>query len=142
MYAYNLSYSGSKCQVHVQHPDVRNCVRIILSDRAGEYVGKEWQPMCRHNFVKYQYTDAGVQEEADMAERIWQTLQDSMRATMFTAQFLKGEWPLAFQHAVWLHNRMPHTHHGNKRSPFEFVAGLKPDLTQVRIFRTKCYRFQ
>jgi len=87
-------------QVHVQHPDVGNCVRIILSDRAGEYVGKEWQSICRQNFVKYQYTNAGVHEEADIAERIWQTLQDSMRAMMCTAQFLKKEWTLAFQHAV------------------------------------------
>jgi hypothetical protein len=117
-------------------------VRIILSDRAGEHVGKEWQSICRQNFDKYQYTNAGVHEEADIAERSWQTLQDSMRALMCTAQFLKTEWTLAFQHAVWLHNRMPHKQHGNTISPFEFVTGLKPDLAQVRMIGVKCYKFQ
>ena len=27
-------------------------------------------------------------------------------------------------------------------SPFEFVTGLKPDLSQVKIFGSKCYKFQ
>ena len=57
-----------KSQVHVQHPDVKNCVRIILSDRPGEYVGGKWQSICRQNCVKYQYTNAGIHEEADVAE--------------------------------------------------------------------------
>jgi hypothetical protein len=94
------------------------------------------------SITNYQYTNAGVHEEADIAERIWQTLQDSLRAIMCTAQFLKKEWTLGFQHAVWLYNRIQHNHHGNKISSFEFVTGLKPDLTQVRIFGAKCYKFQ
>jgi hypothetical protein len=110
----------------------------MLYVRAGEYVGKEWQSIWRHNFVKYQYTNAGVH----MAQRIWQTLQDSMRATMCTAQYMKMQSTVAFQHAVWLYKRMPRKHHGTKLSPFEFVKPLKPDLKQVRIFDAKCLKFQ
>jgi len=65
-----------------------------------------------------------------------------MRAMMCTAQFQKKEWTLAFQHSVWLYNRVPHKHHGNKMSPFEYVTGLKPDLSQVKNFGSKCYKFQ
>ena len=130
-----------KSQVHVRFPDVRNCLRIILSDRAGEYIGEEWQSVCRKNSVKYQYTNAGAHEEANVAERIWQTLQDSMRAMMCTAQFQKKEWTFAFRHAQWLYNRTPHSHHGNSLSPYEYVTGLKPDLSKVRIFGCKCYKF-
>ena len=73
---------------------------------------------------------------------VWQTLQDSMRAMMCTAQFQSKEWTLAFQHSVWLYNRVPHKHHGNKMSLFEFVTGLKPDLSHVKIFGSKCFKFQ
>jgi hypothetical protein len=61
---------------------------------------------------------------------------------MCTAQFQKKEWGLAFHHAQWLYNRTPHNQHGNKLSPFEFVTGLKPDFSKVRVFGCKCYKFQ
>jgi hypothetical protein len=130
-----------KTQVHVKNPDVCYTVRIILSDRAGEYVSDKWKEICTLNSVQYQYTNTDVHEEADIAERVWQTLQDSVRAMMCTAQFLKKEWTLAFLHAVWLYNRMPHTFLIDK-SPLEYVTGLKPDLTQVKIFGCKAFKFQ
>lgn len=130
-----------KTQVHVKKPDVKHCVRIILSDRAGEYVSDKWKEICTLNSVQYQYTNTDIHEEADIAERVWLTLQDSMRAMMCTAQFLKKEWSLAFSHAVWLYNRTPHDSL-SEMSPLEYVTGLKPDLTQVKIFGCKAYKFQ
>ena len=131
-----------KSRVHVLHPQTKNCVRIILSDRGGEYVSDEWKQICTKNNVQCQYTNAGVHEEANIAERVWQTLQDCMRAMMCTAKFTKKEWALAFDHAVWLYNRMPHAHHKNILSPSEFVTGLKPNLGKVRVFGTQCFQFQ
>jgi hypothetical protein len=37
---------------------------------------------------------------------------------------------------------MPQSYHGNTIIPFEFVTGLKPDLSQLRISTSKCYKLQ
>jgi len=38
-------------------------------------------------------------EDAAVAERVWETIQDAGRLLMYTTKFMKNEWPLAFSHA-------------------------------------------
>ncbi|EEH50872.1 uncharacterized protein MICPUCDRAFT_66036 [Micromonas pusilla CCMP1545] len=46
----------------------------------------------------------------------------------------KEEWPLACDHAVLLYNRIPHQKHDLKKSPYEIMYGVKPDMTKVKVF--------
>jgi hypothetical protein len=127
-----------KPQVYVQHP-----YWVIISERAGECVGETWQSICRHTCAQYQYTSAGIHDESDVAERVWQTLQDSVRTMTCTPQFQKKKktdvglstCSLVIQsyatQASW-----------QVISPLEFVTGYKPDFSQVRIFGLKSYTFQ
>ena len=114
---------------------------IIQSDKGGEYTSKEWDRICGENGIETKFTSAALHEDAAIAERVWETLQDSMRAMMYAAKFLKNEWPLAFGHAAWLGNRVPHPHLTNLMNPFEFVTGKKPDLRKVRVFGAVAYAY-
>ncbi len=48
-------------------------------------------------------------------------------------------WPEALRHAVWLKNRSPTKAHKNKKTPFEALHGLLPDLTRERIWGSRAY---
>jgi len=58
---------------------------------------------------------------------------------MYTAQFMKNEWPLAFSHANYICNRMLHPHLNNTMCPFELATGIKPDLSKLGIFGCIAY---
>ena len=60
---------------------------------------------------------------------------------MYTAKFTKNEWPLAFSHANYIYNMTPHPHLNNTKCPFEFAAGIKPDVSKLRLFGCIAYAF-
>jgi hypothetical protein len=46
-----------------------------------------------------------------------------------------------FQSCTYIYNRMTHPHMNNNMCPFEFVTGIKPDLSKLRIFVCAAYAF-
>ena len=70
-----------------------------------------------------------------------ETLGNMARATMFTGRIPKREWPLVYAHANWLYNRLPHSKHALKKSPFEYVYNLKPDLTKVKVYGCEVFNY-
>ena len=116
-------------------------VKIIQAVKAAEYENKEWHSICAENGIQTKYASPTLHEDAAVAERVWETIQDAGRVLMYTAKFMKNEWPLAFSHANYIYNRMPHPHLNNTMCPFEFATGIKPDLSKLRIFGCLAYAF-
>ena len=115
------------------------CVRTVQSDGAGEYTGEEFSNILSKYTVGLRTTAPYVHENAAIAERLWRTLEDMCRALLATSGLPKKAWPIAFRHAVYLYNRMPHPHLENKISPYEKLRGEKPDLSIVRTFGSRAW---
>jgi len=60
---------------------------------------------------------------------------------MYTAKYMKNEWPLAFNVANYIYNRMTLPHLDNTMCPFEFATGIRSDLSKLRIFGCMAYAF-
>ena len=116
-------------------------VKIIQADKAAAYESKEWHSICAENGIQSNYASPTLHEDAAVAERVWETIQDAGRVLLYTAKFMKNEWPLAFSHAYYIYNRMPHPHLNNTMCPFEFATGIKPDLSKLRIFGCLAYAY-
>jgi gag-polypeptide of LTR copia-type/GAG-pre-integrase domain len=48
-------------------------------------------------------------------------------------------WPEAVDHSVWLKNRAPTRARKDKKTPWEAVHSVQPDLSQERIWGSRCY---
>jgi len=114
-------------------------VKIIQADKAAEYESKEWHSICAENGIQTKYTSPTLHEDAAVAERVWDTIPDAGRVLVYTAKFMNNEWPLAFSHANYIYNRMPHLN--NTMCQFEFATGIKPDMSKLGIFGCMVYAF-
>jgi hypothetical protein len=120
---------------------IAKSVKLIQADKAAEYESKEWHLICAENGIQTKYASPTLHEDAAVAERAWETIQDAGRVLMYTAKFMKNEWPLALSHANYIYNRMPHPYLNNTMCPFEFATGIKTDLSKLRIFGCIAYAF-
>jgi hypothetical protein len=130
-----------KTQRNVKNVTIAYSIKIIQADKAAEYDSVKWRNICKTNSIQTKYASPTLHEDAAVAERVWETIQDLGRVLMYTARFMKNEWPLAFWHACYIYNRMPHPHLNNTMCPFEFVKGIKPDLSKLRIFGCTAYAY-
>jgi transposase InsO family protein len=116
-------------------------IKDLQSDQAGEYTGTEMEAICNMYRIKQRFSSAYLHENAAIAERIWETLQDMVRAMMYTAEFPKYLWPLAFRHAAYLYVRLPHSKFNNECTPYEKFYNTKPDLSTLRVFGCIAYAY-
>jgi hypothetical protein len=57
------------------------------------------------------------------------------RTLLFGSGLPAKFWSSALLHAVYLHNRLVHT--VTRRTPFEYMFGIKPDLSALKIFGSR-----
>ena len=115
-------------------------IKIVRSDRGGEYYGKYTENGQAHGaFAKFlqengivaQYTMPGSPDQNGVAERRNRTLMDmvrSMRSNKKLPQFL---WTETLKTAVYILNRVPTK--AVSKTPFESFKGWKPSLRHIRV---------
>ena len=110
-------------------------VRIIRTDQGGE--------LARSNAFKHVLDKAGYSLEItgsdnssqnSIAERPHRTLGNMVRAGLENSGLHPKFWSDALLHAVHVKNRLPHAAFDNKMTPYEKLTGMKPDLSNLRIF--------
>jgi hypothetical protein len=79
-------------------------IKIIQAYKAAEYERKERHKICADNGIHTKYASPTLHENAAVAERVWETIQDARRVVMYTAKFMKSEWLLAFSRATYIYN--------------------------------------
>jgi hypothetical protein len=104
--------------------------------------------------VPYAHHHAGTAERANRAirERASALIHDqyppsptTRLVTNRTEEFLRnsslpeGLWTYAVQEAVWKKNRSPTRAHKNKKTPFEALKGIKPDVSKEHIWGARVY---
>ena len=116
-------------------------VKIIRSDRGGEYYGKYNETgQCPGPFAKFlekhgivaQYTMPGTPQQNGVAERRNRTLMDMVRSMMSNSSLPKSMWMYALKTAVYLLNRVPSK--AVSKTPFELWTGRKPSLRHLHVW--------
>ena len=116
-------------------------VKIIRSDRGGEYYGKyDESGQCLGPFAKFlekqgicaKYTMPGTPHQNGVAERRNRTLMEMVRSMMSNSSLPISMWMYALKTAMYLLNRVPSK--AVSKTPFELWTGRKPSLRHLHVW--------
>ena len=117
------------------HKDEKCKICTIRTDQGGElWKSFKFRDVIREAKCIAEPTGADDPAQNGTAERPNQTFARMMRSMLCTAGLGSEYWSYAFLHAVYIKNRLPHSLHGMKMSPYESLTGLKPDLSQLKVW--------
>ena len=91
-------------------------LKILRSNGGGEYVNKEMSKFFTKYGIHHEMTTADTPEQNGVAERFNQTLLESVRAMIHSADIPKELWAELADTAAYLRNRLP-THANKEISP-------------------------
>lgn len=106
----------SKCKNQFENP-----IKIIRSDRGGEYLDQELQTFLKKEGVIFQCTVPGNPQQNGVAERKNRTLLDAIRTNLISKNLPKFFWAEALYHANNTFNNIPKRAHS--RTPREIFFG-------------------
>lgn len=116
-------------------------VKIIRSDRGGEYYGKYNESgQCPGPFAKFlerhgicaQYTMPGTPQQNDVAKRRNRTLMEMVRSMMSYSSLPLSLWMYALKTSMYLLYRVPSKI--VSKTPFELCTGRKPSLKHLHVW--------
>jgi hypothetical protein len=113
-------------------------VERLRTDNDGVLTSKEFKEYLASRGIEAETSGPYMHESNGVAERIWRTLQDMALSYLTTAELPLKYWLLAFTHAAWIKNRLPHAGI-DFEIPYERWTGRQPDLSKVRIFGCKAF---
>ena len=108
-------------------------VKVLHSDRGGEYLGKEFIMYLKVAGMKQKLTVHDTPQHNGIAECLNHTLLEKVRAMLHESSLPHMLWGEAVRHAVWLKNQMP-MKVLDGGTPLEAATGQKPDLSQARMW--------
>jgi len=113
-------------------------IKVLRTDRGGEYISKEFLCFCRENGIHKQFTTRYTLQQNGVAKRKNRTIMD-MAKSMLKAKHLPNDyWAKAVHYAVYILNRCP-TKVVMNRVPEEAWSGRKQGVTHMKVFRCVAY---
>jgi len=113
-------------------------VRVLHSDRGGEYKGQEFILYLNSRGTERKRTVHDTPQHNGVAERRNRVIVERVRALLHASGLPKSLWGEAVRHVVWLLNRTSmKAVAGN--TPYEAAFGKKPDLSKVREWGEKIW---
>ena len=113
-------------------------IKILRSDRGGEYTSNEFRGYCRKNGIKQQFTTAYTPWQNDIAERENRTILDMTRTMLKEKCLPKNLWAEVVACTTYLLTRCPLKSVKNM-TPQEAWNGYKPSVSHLRIFGCFAY---
>jgi len=113
-------------------------IKILHSDRGGEYKGKEFTLHLKSKGTTSKFTVHDTPQQNGVAERRNRTIVERIRALLHASGLPRTMWGEAARHVVWLMNRTT-TKAVISKTPFEAAFGKKPDLSEVREWGDKVW---
>lgn len=114
-------------------------VKVIRSDRGGEYMSKSFQSKLKAKGILHERTNAHTPQQNGKAERMNRTLMEAARSMMHAAGLSNGFWQEAVRTAVHVRNRSP-KQALRWRTSSEVLTGSVPDVSYFRVFGCLAYR--
>ena len=108
-------------------------VKMIRSDRGGEFVSHEFTRWCTSEGIQRQLTTPYTPSQNGVVERKNRTIMEMARSMLAHASLSRSYWAEACNTAVYIQNRSP-THALTDSTPFEAYFTRKPDVSHFRVF--------
>ncbi|CAL8125961.1 unnamed protein product [Prunus armeniaca] len=131
------SNSNKRFRAHVEK-ETGNCIKIIRTDRGGEFTSHEFTNLCEMNGIRRQLTAAYSPQQNGVAERINRTIMNMVRSMLTKKDIPKKFWPEVINWSVHILNRSP-TLAVKNMTPKEAWTGCKPAVDHFRIFGCLAY---
>lgn len=113
-------------------------VKILHSDRGGEYLGKAFVAYLKSKGTGQKLTTHDTPQHNGVAERRNRTILECVRALLHASGLPKSLWGEAVRHVVWLMNRTT-TRALDGMTPYKAVFKKKPDMREVREWGEKVW---
>ena len=114
----------------------RRCT-VLFTDRGGEYLGNSFRDWCRTMGITHHKSVPFTARQNGKAERLNETLNNSVRAMLLQYNLPKSLWSHAFLYAVSIHNVSL-----NKRlmvTPYQAFRRRVPSVRDFRTFGCKVF---
>ena len=113
-------------------------IKILRTDRGGEYVSNEFLNFCKTHGIQKQFTAWYTPQQNGTAERKNRTIM-KMACNMLVAKHLKNEyWGEAVTTAIYIMNRCP-TKTVKKKVPQEAWTGMNQSVSHLKVFGCVAY---
>eukprot|EP00253_Pinus_taeda_P018693 PITA_18693 len=112
-------------------------IKVLRTDRGGEYISKEFLWFCRENGIHKQLARYTPQQ-IGVAERKNRTIMDMARSMLKGNHFPNDYWAEGVNCAAYILNRCP-TKAVMNRVPEEAWSGRKQGVTHMKIFGCVAY---
>ena len=138
----NVYFLSSKSEVFgffkqfkalVENEHGRN-IKCLRTDNGGEYMDGDFQDFMAENGIRHERSSPRRQAQNGVSERMNRTLMDMARTMLFQANLAKKWWAEAVSTAAYLRNRANTKALTRNSTPFEQVYGIKPDVSNLRVF--------
>lgn len=108
-------------------------VRILRTDRGGEFCSNEFKMFYEKAGIKRQYTAPYTPQQNGVVERRNRTVVEMARSCLKETKLPSVMWGEAVRHSIYLLNRLP-TRALTGITPYEAWNERKPHLGHIRIF--------
>ena len=107
-------------------------IKILRSDRGGEYQSGEFQQYLNDNGIISQFSAPGTPQQNGVAEIRNRTLLNMVWSMLSYSTLPVSFWGFALQTAMYILNNVPSK--SVPQTPHELWTGRKPSLQHLRIF--------
>ncbi|CAN6573251.1 unnamed protein product [Malus baccata var. baccata] len=112
-------------------------IKILRSDRGGEYLSNEFLDYLKECGIVSQWTPPGTPPHNGVSERRNRTLMNMVRSMMSSADIPISFWGYALHTVAYLLNAVPSK--SVPQTPYEIWYGKKPSLKHVKIWGCTTY---
>ena len=112
-------------------------IKILRSDRGGEYLSLEFDDHLKECGILSQLTPPGTPQWNGVSERRNRTLLDMVRSMMSHADLPNSFWGHALLTAAYTLNRVPSK--TVEKTPYEMWSGKKPHMSYLKIWGCEVY---
>ncbi|GKA09506.1 zinc finger, CCHC-type containing protein [Tanacetum coccineum] len=118
--------------------EMRMKLRMLRTDRGGEFTSNEFTKYCKENGIARQLTAPYSPQQNGVVERRNRTVLSTTRSMMKAMKLPLTFWAEAVKHAIYILNRVP-TRALVDKTPYEALYNRKPNLENLRIFGCTAY---
>ncbi|KAD4584105.1 hypothetical protein E3N88_21706 [Mikania micrantha] len=113
-------------------------LKMLRTDRGGEFTSNEFTQFCKDNGIARQLTAPYSPQQNGVVERRNRTMLSMTRSMLKAMSMPQNFWAEAVRHTIYVLNRVP-TKALTDCTPYEALKGRKPNMGSLRVFGCIAY---
>ncbi|GJV97681.1 zinc finger, CCHC-type containing protein [Tanacetum coccineum] len=118
--------------------ELRTTLKMLRTDRGGEFTSNEFTQYCKENGIARQLTAPYSPQQNGVVERRNRTIMSTTRCMMKATNMPQKFWAEAVRHAIYILNSVP-IKALEDITPYEAIKRRKPNLENLRVFGCIAY---